>query len=111
MVLFFLYVDFLYMGQAIVLDLPNAEIPSNIVGDSLSYQKLVLISVLLIWWALMAVKLCFLLLFKKMVDRMKPMLVYWRVAMIFNAIVAFYGTASYIAVCPHVNTCKSYNHN
>ena len=111
MVLFFLYVDIMYMAQAIVIGLPNVQISSNLIEDSLWFHKLVIISLVLTWWSLMAVKLCFLFLFKKLVDRIKPMLFYWRVATIFNIIVAFYGTASYIAACPRFNTSKSYKHN
>ena len=109
MVLFFLYVDTMYMAQAIVLGLPNVEISLNLIEDSLWFHKMVIVSLVLTWWSLMAVKLCFLFLFKKLVDRIKPMLIYWRVATAFNFIVAFYGTASYIAACPHFDTRKSYN--
>ena len=110
MTLFFLYVDTMYMMQALVLGLPNVEIPPNFVQEALWYHKMESASLILSWWSLMAVKFCFLFIFKKLVDHIQPMLIYWRAVTIFNVIVAIYGTIAYIAACPHFNSRK-YSHN
>ena len=111
MVLFFLYVDYMYMAQAVMLGLPNAEISLSLTQDSIWFHKLVILSQVLTWWSLVAVKFCFLFFFKKVVDRIEPMLIYWRVATIYNLIVALYGTAAYMAACAIFNARRSLNHN
>ena len=35
------------------------------------------------------------------------MLVYWWIVTLFNILVAFYGSATYVAACPHFDTRKS----
>lgn len=99
----------MYMAEALVIGLPNIEISPNFVEDALWFHKMIIISLVLTWWSLMAVKLCFLFLFKKLVERIGPMLVYWRIVTVFNIVVAFYGMGSYIAACPHFETRKSCN--
>ena len=99
------------MAQAVVLGLPNVRLTSNLIEDALWFHKMVIISLVLTWWSLMAVKLCFLFLFKKLVERIKPMHIYWWVVTVFNVLVAFYGTGAYIAACPHFDSSESHGHS
>ena len=106
-VLLFLFADTMYMAEAILSGLPNAVISPNLIQDAMWFHKIIIIALILTWWSLMAVKICFLFLFKKMVERMKPMLVYWWIVTIFNILMAVYGSGAYVAACPHFNTRKS----
>ena len=106
-ILFFLYVDTMYITEALVLGLPNVTISPNFIKDSMWFHNMSIASLILSWWSLIAVKLCFLFLFKDLVQGLKQMLVYWWVTTIFNIVVAFFGTAMYIAACPHFNNSET----
>ena len=97
----------MYTAEALVIGLRNIDIGTNFIEDVMWFHKMIIISLILTWWSLMAVKLCFLFLFKPLVQRTKPMLVYWWIVTVYNIIVAFYGTGSYIAACPHFTSRES----
>lgn len=105
-VMLFYYVDDMYMAEAFVLGLPNMELTPTFIQDSLWFHKMILVALTLTWCSLMAVKLCYLTLFKKLVDRIKPMLVYWWFVTVFNVAVAAYGAAVYWVACPEIKSCK-----
>ena len=108
-VLLFQYINSMYTAEALVIGLPNVAISPHFIEDALWFHKMITISLILTWWSLMAVKLCFLFLFKKLVERIRPMLVYWWIVTVFNIIVAFHGTGSHTAACPHFESRKSCN--
>ena len=95
------------MAQAIVLGFKDVQLSPNFIQDSFWFHKMIIVALVLTWCSLMAVKLCFLVVFKKLVERIRPMLIYWWVATVFNIAVAAYGTAVYVAACPDIQSCKS----
>ena len=94
------------MAEAIVSGLRNVQISPHVIQDTIYFHKIITVALIWTWWSLMAVKLCFLCLFKKLVNRIKHMLVYWWIVIVFNLLVAAYGTSSYIAACPHFTDRK-----
>lgn len=102
----FYYVDDMYMAEAFVLGIPNMELAPTFIQDSLWFHKMILIALTLTWSSLMAVKFCYLALFKKLVDRIKPMRTYWWIVTVFNVAVAAYGATVYWVACPKILSCK-----
>ena len=106
-ILLFLYINTMYTAEALVIGLPNVDISPNFIEDVMWFHKMIIISLILTWWSLMSVKLCFLFLFKSLVQRIRPMLIYWWIVTVFNIVVAFFGMVSYIAACPHFTSRES----
>ena len=54
----------------------------------------------------MTVKFSFLALFRRLIDRVPPLIKYWRVVVAFNLTVAAYGVSTYVIACPQFNGMK-----
>jgi hypothetical protein len=104
-VLLFLFINQLFEIEAPAF-LPDAPIGLNFLEDAFYYQKMSAAALILTWCSLVSVKFCFLCLFKKLVERIRPMVVYWWIATIFNAAVSAYGVTVYIAACPYFNSVR-----
>ena len=59
------------------------------------------IILILAWFSISSVKLSFLFLFRKLIDRLRYMVIYWWVVLIYVLAVTGYGAATYILVCPY----------
>ncbi|KAL8725053.1 MAG: hypothetical protein Q9181_006557 [Wetmoreana brouardii] len=70
------------------------------------FRKLVTASLILTWIAMMAVKFSFLALFRRLIDRIPPLIKYWRVVVVFNVAVTGYGASVYVIACPHFSGAK-----
>lgn len=86
--------------------LPDATIGPNFLEDTFYYQKMSAAALVLTWCSLVSAKFCFLCLFRKLVERIRPMVIYWWIATIFNTAVSAYGVTVYIAACPYFNTLR-----
>lgn len=100
-ILYSVSLDELYLVQAIAVKLPNAEIPPDFLQQSYDWQKWMIICLILAWCAIMAVKFCFLFLFRRLIDRLQPLVTYWWAVTAFNVIVLGYGVSVYLASCPY----------
>ena len=109
MVVLFQFVNQLYEVEA-PLFLPDARIGPDFLEDAFYYQKMSAAALILTWFSLVSVKFCFLVLFKKLVERIRPMVIYWWIVTIFNAAVSAYGVSVYIAACPYFNSLKTSKH-
>ncbi|KAF4633639.1 hypothetical protein G7Y89_g4480 [Cudoniella acicularis] len=100
--------DGLYMGQAILSEDPLvlAQIPPNWLEIVYRYHKLVSISGAMIWCAIICVKFSFLFFFRKLIDRINPMITYWRVTMGLTVGVLCYGLTTPFLTCPHFYSIK-----
>ncbi|KAL8902465.1 MAG: hypothetical protein Q9207_004686 [Kuettlingeria erythrocarpa] len=74
-----------------------------------NFRQRVTASLILTWMAMMAVKFSFLALFKRLIDRMHSLNVYWWVVVAFNLAVTGYGAAVYIIPCPEFRSRKVVN--
>lgn len=70
------------------------------------FRKLVTASLILTWVAMMAVKFSFLALFKRLIDRIHSLTMYWWVVVAFNLAVTGYGASVYVIACPHFSGMK-----
>ncbi|KAL8934632.1 MAG: hypothetical protein Q9216_005807 [Gyalolechia sp. 2 TL-2023] len=70
------------------------------------FRRLVTASLILTWVAMMAVKFSFLALFKRLIDRIYSLTVYWWIVVVFNLAVTGYGASVYVIACPHFSGTK-----
>ena len=96
-------VDKMYLVQALSIGLPSADIPPDFIQQSVDFHKWITITLMLAWCAIMAVKFSFLFLFRKLIDRIRPLIIYWWVVTAFNIIVLGYGVSVYYVACPYYN--------
>ena len=108
--LLYTFNDTMYMVEALLFkDIQDVELPADFIPRAFDYQKMVDITLGLTWFSIFAVKFSFLFLFRKLIDRLKPLIIYWRFAVLFNVGVLVYGTAVYYVACPHyysIETCE-----
>ncbi|KAL8877830.1 MAG: hypothetical protein Q9198_004230 [Flavoplaca austrocitrina] len=72
------------------------------------YLKWITINQALGWCSIVAVKFSFLFLFKKMLDRIPPMITYWWFVVAFTTIAWGYGFSTFFLNCPYYNNPKIY---
>ena len=103
-------IDKMYLVLALTTKLPTAEIPPDFLEQSYDFHKWITITLMLSWSAIMAAKFSFLFLFRKLIDRIKPLTMYWWVVTVFNIAVLGYGVSVYYLACPYYydpRTCRS----
>ena len=71
------------------------------IDRSLRFKKLAALSLIFSWLALMSVKFSFLMLFRRLIDRIPGLVKYWWVVVMFNVLVTGYGIAVYLITCPN----------
>ena len=97
------FTDKVYLVEAAVLGLSPSELPLDFPEQALTFEKLIIVILILSWCSIVSVKFCFLFLFRKLVDRVRPLVIYWWVVTLFNAAVSAYGVSVYILACPYFN--------
>ncbi|KAL9133287.1 MAG: hypothetical protein Q9175_005537, partial [Cornicularia normoerica] len=107
MAMLFIFIDKLYLVGAAEADTPGIGLPSDFIEETFDLQKLVVVALILTWCSIASVKFSYLFLFKKLIGRLPPMIIYWWFVAAFNAIISAYGTAVYIAACPDFYSFKS----
>ncbi|CAO1598713.1 hypothetical protein XANCAGTX0491_002473 [Xanthoria calcicola] len=110
--------DKLYQVQALSAGLPKAIDLGFLVQDMpldpsffrpvYQYLKWITVNQTLAWSSIMAVKFSFLFHFRKLIDRIPPLITYWWCVVAFNAIAWGYGFSTYFLICPHYNNPKIY---
>lgn len=103
----FTYIDDMYMTAAFLFHLKNMELSPDFVQKSFDYQKMAAVSLILSWCSIVSVKLSFLFLFRRLIDRVTVMVIYWRFVAVFNVAIAGYGAAEYILACPYFYSLKA----
>ena len=102
------------MSEALLLGDTDIELSSDVIRDALSFQKWATISLITTWVAINTVKASFLSLFRKLVDRIRPMIIYWWFVVAYTIVVGLYGITTYIVPCPKFNSfvsCKYAYHD
>ena len=100
MVLLFIYVDDLFLVEALEGNTIPDNLPVNFLEHVLDFEKLVVGAMVLTWCAIISVKFSYLFLFRKLIDRIRPMIMYWWVAVAYNALISIYGIIIYAYVRP-----------
>lgn len=99
-VLLFIFVDDLFLVEALEGNTIPADLPVDFLQQVFDFEKLVVGALVLTWCAIISVKFSYLFLFRKLIDRIRPMVIYWWVAVIFNALISIYGIVIYAAIRP-----------
>lgn len=105
----YFFVDEMYQVEALLLNDSTVIISIDTINQSLDFQKWAAVSLIILWFAINSVKLSFLSLFRKLVDRVRVMVYYWWIVLIFTIMVWGYGITTYILPCPtfySVAACK-----
>ena len=100
MALLFVFVDDLFLVEALAGDTIPANLPVDFLQRVSQFEKLVVGALVLTWCAIISVKFSYLFLFRKLIDRIRPMVLYWWVAVIFNALISIYGIVIYAGIRP-----------
>ena len=74
----------------------NAEPSPAIVHELRKFGKLALAGLLTSWAAITTVKLSFLALFRRIIDRVRSMVLYWWFVLSYTVLVALYGVSTYL---------------
>ena len=107
MVLLFIYVDDLFLVEALEGNTIPDNLPVDFLQHVLDFEKLVAGAMVLTWCAIISVKFSYLFLFRKLIDRIRPMVLYWWVAVAYNALISIYGIVIYAYVRPWYCTAIS----
>ncbi|KAL8913491.1 MAG: hypothetical protein Q9171_001679 [Xanthocarpia ochracea] len=96
------------LPDALSIGFPIEDLPmdSTFLRPVYEYLKWITINQALGWCSIIAVKFSFLFLFKKMLDRIPPMITYWWFVVAFNTIAWGYGFSTYFLNCPYYNNPK-----
>ena len=106
-------IEELYIGEAFLVGLNGFIPPADAFQEIFDYKTFETASWILLWAAISSVKFSFLFLFKKLIDRIPPMLRYWWVAFLVNVVVFAFGIPAVIVGCPYfgnnLELCKSWS--
>lgn len=84
----------------------GVELPSNFIEISYIFQARVTAALVLTWTSIVCVKFSYLLLFRRLINRL-PHMLFWWVAVVYNAASSAYGAAVYGLACPYYHTVKA----
>ena len=104
MVVLYITMDNMYYTEAMTY--APTRIASQDLNRVFYFRKLVTASLMLASLVMMAVKLSFLALFRRLIERIPPLIKYWRVVVAFNLVVSVYGASVYVIACPHFSGTK-----
>lgn len=106
LILHFTYMETMYMSLALSFGDIHMEIPPNLLQEVLIYHRVEVASLALSWTTIACVKFSFLALFKRLIDRMPPLISYWWIVVTFNVAVSCYGVAVPSITCPYFSSKK-----
>ena len=105
--LLFTFIDEMYLVGASEAGIPGLEFPPDFLDQSYDFHKMVTVALILTWCSIVSVKFSYLFLFKKLINRMRALVIYWWLVVAFNGVISAYGAAVYIAACPKFYTLDS----
>jgi hypothetical protein len=98
----FTFMDSMYMVEALLFGDPaDLDLPPDWIQRAFDYQKMAAVSLILTWCSIVSVKFSFLFLFRRLIDRIRSLRIYWWIVLVFNIAISGYGAAVYIVACPH----------
>ena len=107
----FVTLDDMFKSQAFLDGDAAFELPSDVLGASYRFHKMLTVSLMFSWLAIVSVKFSFLALFRDLIDRLPRLIIYWRVTLVFNVTASVYGLGRNLIACPYFglyySSCKS----
>ena len=107
MVLLFIFVDDLFLVEALEGNMYPTDLPVDFLQGVSDLERLLVGAMVLTWCAIISVKFSYLFLFRKLIDRVRSMVIYWWVAVVFNTLISIYGIIIYAGVRPWYCTAIS----
>ena len=105
--IFLASVDKLYLLAAFQSGVRGLKIPNDFLQQVFVLEKLLIFTTVLLWCCIVAVKLSYLLLFKRLIDRLRPFITYWWFVVAFNGIPSIYGVVLPFVICPSFASSKT----
>ena len=102
-IMYCLTIDKTYLVEALTFGFQGVAIPQDFLQQANAFHKWVTIALMLAWCAIMSIKFSFLFLFRRLIDRIQSLVIYWWAVMTFNVIVLGYGLSVYYVACPYYN--------
>ena len=106
-VILFVSLDGLFLVEALEGDNIPTDLPVDFLHQIIQYERLAVAPLVLTWCSIICVKFSYLFLFRKLIDRLRNMMLYWWIAVGFNALISIYGIIVYAAIRPWYCTTKS----
>ncbi|KAG9241619.1 hypothetical protein BJ878DRAFT_395507, partial [Calycina marina] len=105
----FVFINPMYMLTGLQFGGPEIldSLPPDWLEIAYAYHQNSDITLTLTWVAIVCVKFSFLFFFRKLVDRSSSYILYWRLALAVNILVAIYGFMVYFIACPHLTGISS----
>lgn len=107
MVLLFKFIDKMYLVGASEAGAQGVVYPVDFAEEAFDFGKFATAALILTWCSIASVKFSYLFIFRKLIDRVRPMLVYWWVAVVYNVLICMYGASVYVASCPYYYSFKA----
>lgn len=107
MAVVYVNMDNMYFAEAMTYAPTRFAFQPQDLNRVFDFRKKVTAILYLTWVAMMAVKFSFLALFRQLIDRIPPLIRYWRIVVAFNIAVAAYGASVYVVACPHFSGMKA----
>ena len=97
----FSFLDKAYAAESFSLGQLELALEPSFVDDSFDYKKLMTVVSISSWVAICCVKLSFMFLFRRLIDRLRYAIIYWWIVLTFVIATSGYGMAVYILACPY----------
>ncbi|KAH8701391.1 hypothetical protein GQ44DRAFT_664913 [Phaeosphaeriaceae sp. PMI808] len=94
-------IDRMYLVVSLQTGVKGVIPPDNWLEVSHQFHKWVTVCLMLSWCVVMAVKFSFLFFFKRLIDRIQSLCIYWWAVTIYNIGVLGYGVSVYYIGCPY----------
>ncbi|TGO52384.1 hypothetical protein BCON_0142g00100 [Botryotinia convoluta] len=99
--------DTMYLAEALTHNPETAVMPPDFLQQVFGFQKWITVVSMLTWTSIMAVKFSFLFLFRKLIDRIRPLKIYWWVVTITTTGILGFGISGYYLACPYYFSLKA----
>ena len=96
-------IDNMYLVEFLTYMIPGTPppLPLDTPQRGNDFQRYVNIILILSWITINAVKFSFLFLFRQLVDRVKPLVIYWRIVLVACVGAMVYGICAFFVACPN----------
>ena len=91
----------MFFVEALTTSLSGAQLPTDPIKDANAFHKWATIILMLCWCAVTAVKFSFLFFFRKLIDRIPPLITYWWIVVFLNIALFGYEIAIQYETCPY----------
>ncbi len=107
MILLATFVEKMYLIGATEYGGLDIKLPADFLEQAYSFEKFAAVALILTWCSIVSVKFSYLFLFRKLIDRMPPVIKYWWFVAVFNGLISIYGATVYIVDCPYFYSIKA----